>query len=237
MKVIAHRGYSAKFPENTLIAFKEALRLGAHGIELDVHLTKDHHVVVIHDEQIDRTTDGKGYVKDYTLQQLQTFDAGSWFNPLFAAEKIPTLAQVLALVKETDAIVNIELKTNVFPYEGLLEEVFKLVKLFNLEERTILSSFDHEVVVKALTQQSKIAVAPLFSDLIINPWAYTKELGASSMHVSGYMLLRQQVQENLKEGAIVRVYTINEIEHIRLVKQLGIDAMITDEVEKALSCL
>lgn len=234
MKVIAHRGYSAKFPENTLIAFKEALKLGVYGIELDVHLTKDHQVVVIHDELIDRTTNGTGYVKDYTLQQLQNFDAGSWFNPLFEGEKIPTLEQVLTLVKDSDVVVNIELKTNEFAYEGILDQVLQMISQFKLEERIILSSFDHEIIEQALNKNPLIESVPLFSDLLVNPWAYTKQLGAQAMHVSGYMLLRKAVQRNIQEGAKVRVYTINEEAHMQMIKNSGIDAIFTDEVERAM---
>jgi glycerophosphoryl diester phosphodiesterase len=98
---IAHRGYSACYPENTLAAFKGAIDAGAHMIELDVCLSKDRHLVVIHDETVDRTTNGTGAVKALTLDQLSRLDAGSWFDPRFNTERLPTLAQVLDAVKGT----------------------------------------------------------------------------------------------------------------------------------------
>ena len=105
MQVFAHRGYSAKYPENTMAAFKAALKFNVDGIELDVHETKDGALVVIHDEKVNRTTNGKGYVKDYTLKQIKELDAGSWFNKNFKGEKIPTLKEVLQLVKPTGKII------------------------------------------------------------------------------------------------------------------------------------
>ncbi|MFP4698544.1 MAG: glycerophosphodiester phosphodiesterase family protein [Eubacteriales bacterium] len=95
--IIAHRGASGIAPENTIVSFQKAIDQGAEGIELDVHLTKDEIPVVIHDETIDRTTDGSGYIKDFTFEELNRYDAGNYFDKKFMNEKIPTLEQVLEL--------------------------------------------------------------------------------------------------------------------------------------------
>lgn len=107
--VIAHRGFSGQAPENTLASFQKAVELGSDMIELDVRFSKDGQVVVIHDDTIDRTTNGRGKVADYTLKELKQFDAGSWFAPQFSGERIPTLKEVLELVKGK-VLVNIEIK-------------------------------------------------------------------------------------------------------------------------------
>lgn len=99
LDIFAHRGVSINYPENTMAAFQAASKLPIAGIELDVHLTADKEVVVIHDETINRTSNGSGYVKDFTLQQLRTFDFGSWFSPEFGDETIPTLGEVLELLQ------------------------------------------------------------------------------------------------------------------------------------------
>lgn len=111
-EIMAHRGSRINRPENTLAAFEEAVRVGADGIELDVHLSKDGQVVVIHDETLDRTTDGAGFVHEWTLADLQQLDAGSWFDPAFADQKIPALAEVLDLLESLgfQGRLNIELK-------------------------------------------------------------------------------------------------------------------------------
>ncbi len=116
LKIFAHRGYSAKYPENTLAAFRATAELPVEGVEFDVHLTADRQVVVIHDEKIDRTSNGTGYVKDLTLEQLRKYDFGSWFSEEFAGERIPTLSEVLDVFKDTDQRINIELKSDVFVY-------------------------------------------------------------------------------------------------------------------------
>src|SRR5436190_15911165 len=108
--VIAHRGASAYAPENILVTFKEAKRLGAKWIEFDVMLAGSGEVVVIHDVTVDRTTDGKGPVSDYLYSDLKKLDAGSWFSPAFAGAEIPTLEQVIALSEEYDLCANIEIK-------------------------------------------------------------------------------------------------------------------------------
>lgn len=235
MEIFAHRGYSGKYPENTMIAFKKALELEIDGIELDVHETKDGHVVVIHDETVDRTTDGTGEVKYMTLEELQALDAGSKFHPLFKGEKIPLLEEVLQLVAPTNVKVNIELKTDVHPYYGMEMKVLKLVEQYNMQNRIIISSFDHEVLTRVHEMMPQVEIAPLFSNIIVNPWDYTKSLGANVMHISGYFMMRKTAIDAKKDGAKIRVYTINDPKHMDLLKQAHVEAIFTDEVETAIT--
>lgn len=144
MKIWAHRGCSQCYPENTLTAFGKAAELydkGLTGIELDVQLTKDGRVVVIHDERIDRTTDGFGFVRDYTLKELQRFHI---FADRSEPEHIPTLTEVLNLLKERiqkGFRLNIELKNSVYPYPGMEQKVHDLVEEYGLHDRIVYSSF------------------------------------------------------------------------------------------------
>lgn len=140
-KIFAHRGASGYKPENTMESFRLAYELGADGIEFDVHLTKDGVPVIIHDEKIDRTSSGTGYVKDFTFEELGAFD----FCGEFKSEKkfaIPTLKMVLEFASGNDLILNIELKTDVFTYPGIEKNVLKLVYDLGLEKRVIISSFN-----------------------------------------------------------------------------------------------
>lgn len=121
VKVFAHRGASHYAPENTLPAFALAAEQGADGIELDVHLTKDGELVVIHDEKLDRTTNGTGWVKDYTLAELKTFCADNHLSG-YPDARIPTLREVLELIRPTGLLVNIELKTSILWYDGIEEK-------------------------------------------------------------------------------------------------------------------
>ena len=119
MKNFAHRGFSGKYPENTMLAFQKAFETGADGIELDVQLTKDGEVVIIHDETVDRTTDGTGYVRDYPLEVLQKLDASYLYKKEVGFWPIPTLREYCEWVCEKDLVTNIELKTSVFEYKGI----------------------------------------------------------------------------------------------------------------------
>ncbi len=122
-KILAHRGASAYAPENTMAAFKKAIEMNADGIELDVHLSKDGYIVIIHDERVDRTTDGKGEVKDFSLDELKKLDAGSWFSDEYKGEKIPTLEELLSLIKNTEIYLNIEIKAGYRVYPDIEEKL------------------------------------------------------------------------------------------------------------------
>ena len=233
MELFAHRGYSSKYPENTMISFRSAMNYAIDGIELDVHMTKDGRVVVIHDEKVNRTTNGKGYVKDMTLEEIRDLDAGSKFNPLFKGEKIPLLEEVMKLLEPTNLKLNIELKSDVFPYYGMDMEVLKLVEKYGMQHRTIISSFDHETLIRIAEVAPRIETAPLFSNIIVEPWTYAKRIEAKAIHISGYYMMRQTAIEALKEGAKVRVYTINDEAHMDLLWKAQVKGFFTDEVEKA----
>lgn len=143
-QVFAHRGSKSNRPENTLAAFKEAVRVGADGIELDVHLTKDGHIVVIHDETIDRTTNGKGQICQLRLSEIQSYSAGAWFNREYQNEKVPSLSEVLALLVDLNftGVLNIELKTDKIQYPDLEKKTSDLLLSQNYPFSHIYCSFN-----------------------------------------------------------------------------------------------
>ena len=132
-----HRGFSGQFPENTLLAFQKAVDAGCDGIELDVHLSRDGEVVIIHDETVDRTTNGSGNVRDFTLEQLKDLDAYGSFPGKFSKNEIPTLREYFDLIRDTGIITNIELKTGVYTYPGIEQKTLKLQYGFLEESRVI----------------------------------------------------------------------------------------------------
>ncbi len=237
LDIFAHRGVSINYPENTMAAFQAAAKLPIAGVELDVHLTADKEVVVIHDETIDRTSNGSGYVKDFTLQQLRTFDFGSWFSREFGDEVIPTLGEVLELFAGTNHRINIELKTDIIAYEGIEALVLKEVAAQQMTERVIISSFNHE----SLQTVSKIAPyiesAALFAEVLVDFPTYIALIPAKALHVSLPTSFRKSVKLALTEGATVRVYTVNEQRDARSLQQLGVQAIFTDDPEKILRAL
>ena len=138
----AHRGFKGRYPENTLLAFKKAIEVGADGIEFDVHFSKDGELVIIHDETLERTTDGQGLVKEKTLKELKNLNASKLY-PEIKQQEILTLREYFDFAKDLDIMTNIELKTSIITYEGIENEVYKLIKEYNLGEKIIVSSFNH----------------------------------------------------------------------------------------------
>ena len=181
VKIFAHRGASAYAPENTLEAFRLAMEQGADGIELDVQLTKDGVPVVIHDERIDRVSQGKGAVRDYTLEELQKIRVPNGMSRYQDAQ-IPTLRQVLDLVKPSRMEVNIELKTGIYWYPEIEGKVLELVKQAGMEERVIYSSFNHYSIGRILREKPDAETAYLFNDIIVNVHEYARKNQVKGLH-------------------------------------------------------
>nr|WP_054637803.1 glycerophosphodiester phosphodiesterase family protein [Thalassobacillus sp. C254] len=139
--IFAHRGASITHPENTMTAFQAAVDAGAEGIELDVQLTKDEEVVVIHDNTVNRTTDGFGAVHELTAKEISKLDAGSWRDASFRGEKVPLLKDVLEWLTDKDILINIELKKHKPGYETLAQKVTDVIKEHNVQKKIILLPF------------------------------------------------------------------------------------------------
>ena len=140
--VVAHRGASGYAPENTFASFALGLEQGADLLELDVHLSRDGEPVVIHDEALDRTTDGRGLVVEHTVAELRQFDAGAWFGPQFAGQRIPTLDEVLAWARGRICLA-LEIKNAPSFYPGIEAKIAALLDRHDMLRRTLVISFDH----------------------------------------------------------------------------------------------
>lgn len=226
--IIAHRGASAYAPENTMSAFEKALEMGVGGIELDVHLTKDGHIVVIHDEKVDRTSNGSGWVKDMTLDELKQLDFGSWFDKKFKDQRIPTLEQVMELLSGWDGLLNIEIKSDVVIYQGIEQKLIDLVEKYNMVSKVIMASFNHYCLLEVQRISPEMKIGLLYVAGLITPWEYAQKLKADALHPLHYSVTPEMI-ENCKEyGIEVNPYTVNEPEHIKKVALAGVDGIITD---------
>lgn len=227
-KVWAHRGASGYAPENTISAFRKAVEMKADGVELDIQLTKDGELVVIHDETIDRVSDSKGFVRDFTLRELQKINV-SRPVPGFGFEKVPTLYEVLEELKPTDMSINIECKTGVFFYPGIEEKMIKLVRDMNMTNRIWCSSFNHESVRKVQRLCPEIKIGFLIADVIIDVEDYAKRNGAMALHPALYHMQDKGLVDRCKEqGLAVHVWTINDREEMKALCLCGVDAIITN---------
>ncbi len=231
--IFAHRGASGQCPENTMIAFKEAHKAGADGIELDVQLTADGEVVVIHDETIDRTTNGKGFVQDYTLNQIQTFDASHTFKKWLKKPRIPTLIEVFDWLSKNELLCNIELKNSTLSYPGLEEKVISLIRQYKYEYRVIISSFNHYSLVYCHRLAPDIETAPLYSSSLYMPWVYAQSIHAKAIHPKLKVASNEIIQEAMESGIEVRPYTVNRDRDMERLFTIGCSAFITNFPDKA----
>ncbi|RHW38977.1 glycerophosphodiester phosphodiesterase [Neobacillus notoginsengisoli] len=233
--IFAHRGSKGTHPENTLEAFREAIRVGADGIELDVHLSKDGELVIIHDEKVDRTTNGSGKVGQMTLAELKSLDAGSWLSWEFAGATIPTLDEVLELLKGTGIKLNVEIKSDVIPYEGIEKKVLETIGRHGYLENTVISSFNHYSVKKIRELNPNMRTAILFMELLYQPWNYAKSVGASALHVHLSVAYSEMAREAPAHGFPIRVFTVNKEKDMRNLFRAGVDTIMTDYPELALA--
>jgi glycerophosphoryl diester phosphodiesterase len=228
--VIAHRGASGTRPENTLAAFRRAEELGAAMVELDVQLTRDGHVVVIHDLLLDRTTDGAGCVGDRSLQELRALDAGRWFAPAFAGERIPLLADVLDAVS---LAVNVELKAPVA--EGLEARALAVVEEADAMERVVFSSFDPRALDRLRALSSAATIGVLWeADPIPMALRVAERVGARALHVRKDTATVETISQARAAGLETRVWTVNAREEFDLLASRGADAVFTDFPERFL---
>ncbi len=232
MKLWAHRGASGHAPENTMPAFELAQMLGADGIELDVQLTGDGVPVVIHDERVDRVSDGSGWVKDYTLEELRALNMNQTF-PSYGTVRIPTLEEVYDFVKETDMLINLELKNSVVFYEGLEEKVLRLAEEKGMGDRILYSSFNHSSMQKIRSLKPSARTAFLYSDGILDIADYAVKYGAYAVHPSLKNAEYPDVVRLCHERGIkVHVWTVNEAADFERMQRLGVDAVITNYIER-----
>lgn len=235
--LIAHRGISAKFPENTLISFKRAADTqGIDMIELDVRLTKDNEVVVIHDRTLQRTTTGNGFVRNYLLEEIKQFDAGSWFNPSFADQRVPTLREVLELIGDK-VWIDIEIKSDFYPRlpKGLIEEkVLEVVDSCKAKDNVMFSSFNHKLLENIKKIKAEAVVGVLYNfpyDFRKLPSELAEKVGASIFVCAKRELRYYMIEDAHKHNIAVYVYTLNSKKGVERMINLEVDGIISNNAD------
>jgi glycerophosphoryl diester phosphodiesterase len=229
--IIAHRGASAHAPENTLAAFKMALDMGADGIELDVMLSQDKELVVIHDDTVDRTTNGSGRVKDFSYRTLKDLDAGKAFAERFSGEHVPTLAEVFEQLGGK-LLINVELKNYASPFDDLTYKVIDLVESNKLADSVILSSFNPLNLSRAFKRNPAIR-----RGLLTFPKALGSLLRGPAGRLFPYNALhpyfadvnKRMIDHMHSLGRQVNVWTVDDPVELRLLSQMGVDMIICND--------
>lgn len=226
--ILAHRGDSKTFAENTMPAFESAFSVDADGLEIDVQLTRDGRIAVIHDETVDRVADGKGWVGDRTYDELSVLNAAH-HRPDLEACRIPLLEEVLELIQGTDKVINIELKDSVRLYPGLIEAAMAMVQKMGVQEQIIYSSFNHYSMARIKELDKDAVTGLLYSHPLYKPWKYAEAAEADALHpdyrnlrIPGYMAACRE------RGLMVNVWTVDGEKDILQMLKADVDAIITN---------
>jgi glycerophosphoryl diester phosphodiesterase len=236
---IAHRGFSGAAPENTLAAFKRAMEVGSDMIELDVHLSKDGQVVVIHDDTLKRTTSGMGKVADFSLQELKRLDAGKWFGSRFFGEKIPTLNEVLELTRGKIPI-HIELKEGDlgrYTITDLADRSLEEVEKAGLLDQVLFGSFNLSAVDRIREKHPRLPVALIYN----KPWDLPQDVTGGRpipiLSSSGKVLNQANASKARQQGMKVIVWTLDQEEQMEQFLHVGVDGIVTNHPDRLIKLL
>lgn len=237
--IFAHRGDFSHAPENTLPSFEQALQKGADGVELDVKLSSDGHVIVMHDATVDRTTNGNGRVALLPLDEIRKLDAGSWFNEKFTGTKVPLLEEIFDLVGR-DKLINIELTNYSTPRDGLAIKVCELIKRHNNHGQIIFSSFFSSNLKMASQILPQIPRGLLAMPGLVGLWARSfgfmfGDYQALHPHISNASKEQAQRAHRLKRR--VHVWTANTTMEVTRLSEWGVDGIFTDDPQMAVRAL
>ena len=229
--LFAHRGFSGEYPENSPLAFQMAVeKTCADGIESDVHISKDGKLVISHDASVERTSNGAGFIKDMTYDELLALDIGAWKSPAFAGQHIWTLGQLLDFCKETRLLLNLELKNYEVFYSGLEQRVIDEVRARNMQDRVFVSSFNHISMQRFKELCPDIETGLLYDKPLLDMEHYIRRSSADNMHPR-YMLLQYQpelVDLFHSRGMKVNTWTVNDAENMADMMRRGVDCIISN---------
>lgn len=224
--IIAHRGASGHAPENTLAAFERAVELGAGFIETDLHLTRDARFVAIHDHTLERTTNGRGAVSDFTLAELRELDAGKWFDRQFSGQRMPTLEEILAFARKHDVVFYFEIK-----YEAAWGMHNALVAALQTPEnaaRSIVLSFEPATLLAMRRLDASIMMGLLVEEAKPDLVPTAVNVGARQLCPRWDLVTRELVEQAHRADMHVVTWTVNEPEKMRAAMDAGVDGIMTD---------
>ena len=236
VQVIAHRGFSSRYPENTMLAFERALDLGADGAEFDVQLTKDGIAVVFHDESLQRITGDPRLIKDLTLEELKQFDLSYKFAGECPVQHIPTLEEYFSLVQDRDFLSILEFKTAIFEYDGIEQKVIDMIRRFDLSKRIVLSSFNHYTLLRCKAIAPDLPCGILYECRIAEPQDYCRRLGMQYLHPDYRFLDDAELAKYELAGVKTNPWTVDGDNEIRyLLRQPNIFAIMSNKPDRVLA--
>ena len=231
MQVMAHRGYSGAYPENTMLAFRKAVEAGCDGIELDLHMSRDGVLMVFHDEELSRTTDGQGRLGEQSFAELRRLNAARLWSDL-PPQPIPCFEEYCQLAAEQSIFTNIEIKTDHVYYPGIEEKAWDMLVKYNLEGRVMFSSFNHLSLLrlqKLVPETVKLGALVLpEGGPYINPGDYCRAAGFHAFHPALESLTAENVQSCHDRGVEINVWTVNDMAGLERLHAWGCEGIITN---------
>jgi glycerophosphoryl diester phosphodiesterase len=227
--VVGHRGASAYAPENTMAAFRHAVELGAAFIETDLHISRDARLVAIHDSTLERTTNGRGEVKDFTLEELRALDAGSWFDSKFAGEKIPTMEEVLDFACERDVGLFLEIKPEA-PW-GIEHGLLSLLRNSGDAHRVVVLSFSAGILRNVRRIDKTVMTGLLFDSMKNGVGAVLDralDIGVRQLAPRGDLVTSELLAKARRHDLQVVCWTVNDAQQMRKLVAVGVDGIMTD---------
>ena len=233
--VIAHRGASGYAPENTMAAFRRAVEMGASFIETDLQLTRDSKLVAFHDAQLDRTTNGRGMIREHTLAELRELDAGSWFDPKFAGEKIPTIEEIIAFARQADVVFYLEVKAG--ETWGVEHALVSALRALKEVARAAVLSFELNALANVRKQEPTLISGYLFNTPRPDPIAEAVRVGARQIAPHHTQLTKPMVTAAQSAYLQVVTWTVNDPEQMRAALATGVNGVITDYPDRLAAVL
>ena len=230
MKILGHRGYSGRYPENTMLSFQKAIEAGADGIELDVHETKDGELVVIHDERVDRTTDGTGAICELTLEQIKKLNANMRYIQ-YGPQEIPTFDEYCSWASENKVFTNIEIKTDAVAYPDIEKKIWDCVTKHHLEDLVLFSSFNHMTMTAMKKLAPNVPIGALvfrLGGVRVAPGDMCRQFGFDAYHPEACMMNETNVKNLKDNGIAVNVWSVDDYKAFKKLYDLGCDIVITD---------
>lgn len=230
MKIQAHRGASCERPENTLSAFRRAVKLGADGIELDVHKVADGSIIVFHDTNLKRCIGVDRNIYELTGEQIRAYNFRAVYGSSYKHEHVPYLFEVLNLLSDKDIFINVEIKAN--STDSQIEfDVLQILYDYRIESRCMISSFNHDILKSIKKIDSAIKVGALYhSAYTWSPAQYAVEHGFDAMHPQFESITPEMVAECHTKGILVNAYTVDRPSDMKRMMEYGVDSIITNDV-------
>ncbi|MCE9499002.1 MAG: glycerophosphodiester phosphodiesterase [Leptospira sp.] len=239
LKVIAHRGYSGHYPENTLLSFQRAIDVGSDMIEFDITVTSDFVPIVIHDDKLNRTTNGKGKVRSVHYKTISSLDAGSWFDRDYRGEKIPLLQEVLEFTAKKNIALNIEIKPEAHDKrvsdKNIESQILPHLRQYRLIDRVIISSFSPSVLQRMRKLSETIPLAFLFEKKtkeVTDPFEFCRELSINVLNVPKNLGKKNFIIDAHNKNIEVNIYTVNSEKEMRDVIECEPDGIFTNFPER-----